>query len=136
MRDCLCSNAASTFPEQKTFFNYSCFLAFSRYGYLQRYITEPGFCKGDEWHPLVWYRNSLLANEEEESSVTGGVGEWSSMSPSKISTFKRKLSNGMKTPLFFLGPICVVPLVKIYFLTYCVKMLVSSGFVIFHSQFH
>ncbi|XP_019384955.1 PREDICTED: cohesin subunit SA-2-like isoform X2 [Crocodylus porosus] len=64
------------------------------YGYLQRYIKEPGFCKGDEWHPLVWYRNSLLANEEEESSVTGGIGEWSSMSPPKISTFKRKLSNG------------------------------------------
>ncbi|NXO82532.1 STAG2 protein, partial [Sitta europaea] len=31
------------------------------YSYLQRYITEPLLCRGDEWQPLVWYRNSLLA---------------------------------------------------------------------------
>ncbi|NWU44058.1 STAG2 protein, partial [Hylia prasina] len=31
------------------------------YSYLQRYITEPLPCRGDEWQPLVWYRNSLLA---------------------------------------------------------------------------
>ncbi|NXI17885.1 STAG2 protein, partial [Irena cyanogastra] len=31
------------------------------YSYLQRYITEPLSCRGDEWQPLVWYRNSLLA---------------------------------------------------------------------------
>ncbi|NWT01984.1 STAG2 protein, partial [Mionectes macconnelli] len=31
------------------------------YTYLQRYITEPLPCRGDEWQPLVWYRNSLLA---------------------------------------------------------------------------
>ncbi|NWS20130.1 STAG2 protein, partial [Pachyramphus minor] len=31
------------------------------YTYLQRYIAEPLPCKGDEWQPLVWYRNSLLA---------------------------------------------------------------------------
>ncbi|NXT07850.1 STAG2 protein, partial [Prunella fulvescens] len=31
------------------------------YSYLQRYITEPVPCRGDEWQPLVWYRNSLLA---------------------------------------------------------------------------
>ncbi|NXH48785.1 STAG2 protein, partial [Dicaeum eximium] len=30
------------------------------YSYLQRYITEPLPCRGDEWQPLVWYRNSLL----------------------------------------------------------------------------
>ncbi|NXE31722.1 STAG2 protein, partial [Ptilorrhoa leucosticta] len=31
------------------------------YSYLQRYITEPLPRRGDEWQPLVWYRNSLLA---------------------------------------------------------------------------
>ncbi|NWV17735.1 STAG2 protein, partial [Origma solitaria] len=31
------------------------------HGYLQRYIKEPLSCRGDEWQPLVWYRNSLLA---------------------------------------------------------------------------
>ncbi|NXA36044.1 STAG2 protein, partial [Eudromia elegans] len=31
------------------------------YTYLQRYIAEPLSCRGDEWQPLVWYRNSLLA---------------------------------------------------------------------------
>ncbi|NXC24971.1 STAG2 protein, partial [Campylorhamphus procurvoides] len=31
------------------------------YTYLQRYIVEPLPCRGDEWQPLVWYRNSLLA---------------------------------------------------------------------------
>ncbi|NXP77167.1 STAG2 protein, partial [Ramphastos sulfuratus] len=30
------------------------------YAYLQRYITEPLPCRGDEWQPLIWYRNSLL----------------------------------------------------------------------------
>ncbi|NWI61578.1 STAG2 protein, partial [Calyptomena viridis] len=31
------------------------------YAYLQRYIAEPLPCRGDEWQPLVLYRNSLLA---------------------------------------------------------------------------
>ncbi|KAM7182219.1 cohesin subunit SA-2-like isoform 2-T3 [Macrochelys suwanniensis] len=64
------------------------------YGYLQRYITEPASCRGDEWHPLVWYRNSLLANEDEENSVISSLREWSPTSRSKTSYFKRKLSNG------------------------------------------
>ncbi|RMC06709.1 hypothetical protein DUI87_16152 [Hirundo rustica rustica] len=64
------------------------------YSYLQRYITEPLSCRGDEWQPLVWYRNSLLANEDEESSVLGSLGEWAPMGSSKTSSFKRKLSNG------------------------------------------
>ncbi|XP_043393666.1 cohesin subunit SA-2 isoform X6 [Chelonia mydas] len=64
------------------------------YGYLQRYITEPASCRGDEWHPLVWYRNSLLANEDEENSVISSLREWSTTSRSKTSSFKRKLSNG------------------------------------------
>ncbi|XP_043393665.1 cohesin subunit SA-2 isoform X5 [Chelonia mydas] len=65
-----------------------------KYGYLQRYITEPASCRGDEWHPLVWYRNSLLANEDEENSVISSLREWSTTSRSKTSSFKRKLSNG------------------------------------------
>ncbi|XP_073209876.1 cohesin subunit SA-2-like isoform X16 [Lepidochelys kempii] len=64
------------------------------YGYLQRYITEPASCRGDEWHPLVWYRNSLLANEDEENSVISSLRELSPTSRSKTSSFKRKLSNG------------------------------------------
>ncbi|XP_031956120.1 cohesin subunit SA-2-like isoform X2 [Corvus moneduloides] len=64
------------------------------YSYLQRYITEPLPCRGDEWQPLVWYRNSLLANEDEESSVFGSLGEWPPVSSSKTSSFKRKLSSG------------------------------------------
>ncbi|XP_066032585.1 cohesin subunit SA-2-like isoform X1 [Chamaea fasciata] len=64
------------------------------YSYLQRYITEPLSCRGDEWQPLIWYRNSLLANEDEESSVLGSLGEWAPMGSSKTSSFKRKLSNG------------------------------------------
>ncbi|NXF07157.1 STAG2 protein, partial [Smithornis capensis] len=31
------------------------------YAYLQRYIAEPLPCRGEEWQPLVSYRNSLLA---------------------------------------------------------------------------
>ncbi|XP_068275947.1 cohesin subunit SA-2-like isoform X2 [Nyctibius grandis] len=64
------------------------------YAYLQRYIAEPLPCGGDEWQPLIWYRNSLLANEDEESSVLGSSGEWFPMGASKTSSFKRKLSNG------------------------------------------
>ncbi|NWU90647.1 STAG2 protein, partial [Upupa epops] len=30
------------------------------YAYLQRYIAEPLLCRGDEWQPLICYRNSLL----------------------------------------------------------------------------
>ncbi|XP_057260499.1 cohesin subunit SA-2-like isoform X3 [Pezoporus wallicus] len=65
-----------------------------KYAYLQRYVAEPLPCKGDEWQPLIWYRNSLLANEDEESSVLGSSGEWSPVGTSKTSSFKRKLSNG------------------------------------------
>ncbi|XP_062457485.1 cohesin subunit SA-2-like isoform X2 [Rhea pennata] len=64
------------------------------YTYLQRYVAEPLSCRGDEWQPLVWYRNSLLANEDEESSVLSSLGEWSPVGTSKTSSFKRKLSNG------------------------------------------
>ncbi|XP_071404189.1 cohesin subunit SA-2-like isoform X2 [Pithys albifrons albifrons] len=64
------------------------------YAYLQRYIVEPLPCRGDEWQPLVWYRNSLLATEDEESSALGSLGEWPPVGTSKPSSFKRKLSNG------------------------------------------
>ncbi|XP_074848358.1 cohesin subunit SA-2-like [Carettochelys insculpta] len=63
------------------------------YGYLQRYITEPAFCRGDEWHPLVWYMNSLLANEDEENSIISSSRD-SLTGRSKTASFKRKLSHG------------------------------------------
>ncbi|XP_037232166.1 cohesin subunit SA-2-like isoform X3 [Falco rusticolus] len=63
------------------------------YAYLQRYIAEPLPCRGDEWQPLIWYRNSLLANEDEESSVLSSSGEWSPAGTSRTS-FKRKFSSG------------------------------------------
>uniref|UniRef100_A0A8C3TZ33 Cohesin subunit SA n=1 Tax=Catharus ustulatus TaxID=91951 RepID=A0A8C3TZ33_CATUS len=78
------------------------------YSYLQRYITEPLSCRGDEWQPLVCYRNSLLANEDEETSVLGSLGEWPPMGSSKTSSFKRKLSNGMKTSQFLISCIFFV----------------------------
>uniref|UniRef100_A0A8B9FN88 Cohesin subunit SA n=1 Tax=Amazona collaria TaxID=241587 RepID=A0A8B9FN88_9PSIT len=73
------------------------------------YVAEPLPCRGDEWQPLISYRNSLLANEDEESSVLGSSGEWSPVSTSKTSSFKRKLSNGMKASLFWTSCICSVP---------------------------
>lgn len=112
---CLFSN---TFPRYwgERYWVFLCLLlVFSRYAYLQRYIAEPLPCRGDEWQPLIWYRNSLLANEDEESSVLGSSGEWSPVGTSKVSSFKRKLSNGMKTSLFWISCICFVP-VKMRFL--------------------
>lgn len=76
-------------------------LLFSRYAYLQRYIRAPLPYRGDEWHPLIWYRNSLLLNEDEESSVISSSVECP-MGTSKMSSFKRKLSNGMKTSVFWI----------------------------------
>ncbi|OXB80401.1 UNVERIFIED_CONTAM: hypothetical protein H355_003457, partial [Colinus virginianus] len=67
------------------------------YDYLQRYVAEPLPCSRDKWQPLILYRNSLLANEDEESSVLGSSGEWPPMGASRALSFKRKLSNGMKT---------------------------------------
>lgn len=64
------------------------------YDYLQRYVAEPLPCSRDKWQPLILYRNSLLANEDEESSVLGSSGEWPPMGTSKALSFKRKLSNG------------------------------------------
>ncbi|XP_063999553.1 cohesin subunit SA-2-like isoform X3 [Pogoniulus pusillus] len=63
------------------------------YAYLQRYIRAPLPYRGDEWHPLIWYRNSLLLNEDEESSVISSSVECP-VGTSKMSSFKRKLSNG------------------------------------------
>ncbi|XP_021267561.1 cohesin subunit SA-2-like isoform X3 [Numida meleagris] len=64
------------------------------YDYLQRYVAEPLPCSRDKWQPLILYRNSLLANEDEESSVLGSSGEWPPVGTSKALSFKRKLSNG------------------------------------------
>lgn len=100
-------------------FPYACFCFCPRYSYLQRYITEPLSCRGDEWQPLVWYRNSLLANEDEETSVPGNLGEWPPMDSSKTSSFKRKLSNGMKTFQFLISCIFFVCLAKLLYLLFC-----------------
>ncbi|XP_065597302.1 cohesin subunit SA-2-like [Cyrtonyx montezumae] len=64
------------------------------YDYLQRYVAEPLPYSRDKWQPLILYRNSLLANEDEESSVLGSSGEWPPMGASRALSFKRKLSNG------------------------------------------
>lgn len=98
---------------------YACFCFCPRYSYLRRYITEPLPCRGDEWQPLVWYRNSLLANEDEESSVLGSLGEWPRMGSSKTSSFKRKLSNGTKTSQFLISCIFFVCLSKLLYLLFC-----------------
>lgn len=100
-------------------FPYACFCFCPRYSYLQRYITEPLSCRGEEWQPLVWYRNSLLANEDEETSVPGSLGEWPPVDSSKTSSFKRKLSNGMKTSQFLISCIFFVCLAKLLYLLFC-----------------
>ncbi|KAM4700235.1 cohesin subunit SA-2-like [Discoglossus pictus] len=42
------------------------------YGYLQRFASEQMLLrKGEDWNPLVVYSNSLLDNQDEESSLTG-----------------------------------------------------------------
>ncbi|XP_015706727.1 cohesin subunit SA-2-like isoform X1 [Coturnix japonica] len=64
------------------------------YDYLQRYVAEPLPCSRDKWQPLIFYRNSLLDNEDDESSVLGSSGEWPPTGASKALSFKRKLSNG------------------------------------------
>ncbi|XP_029458930.1 cohesin subunit SA-2-like isoform X2 [Rhinatrema bivittatum] len=61
-------------------------------GYLQRFISEQMlFHKGEEWHPLIFYKNSLMASEDDESSTVGSLSsrECSSINKSNI---KRKLS--------------------------------------------
>uniref|UniRef100_A0A8C8RVQ7 Cohesin subunit SA n=1 Tax=Pelusios castaneus TaxID=367368 RepID=A0A8C8RVQ7_9SAUR len=96
------------------------------YGYLQRYITEPMSCRGDEWHPLVCYSNSLLANEDEERSVITSLRERSPTSRSKTSSFKRKLSNGMKIPSSYYIWLAESS-VKMDFLMYCIEILQYIG---------
>lgn len=103
-------------------FPYACFWFCSRYSYLQRYITEPLACRGDKWQPLVWYRNSLLSNEDEQSSVLGSLGEWPPVGSSKTSSFKRKLSNGMKTSQFLISCFFFVCLEKLLYLLFCLAV--------------
>lgn len=106
---CLSSNTFPRYWGERYWVFLLLLLVFSRYAYLQRYIAEPLPCRGDEWQPLIWYRNSLLANEDEESSVLGSSGELSPVGTSKMPSFKRKLSNGMKTYLFWISRVCFVP---------------------------
>lgn len=78
---------------------YACLLvSVSSYSYLLRYIPEPAFCKGDSWYSLGWYRTSLLANEDEETSSISSLNEWLPISPARMSPFKRKLCEGIAFP--------------------------------------
>lgn len=104
--------SSKTFPRYwgERYWVFLClFLFFSRYAYLQRYTVEPLPYSRDEWQPLIWYKNSLLANEDEESSVLGSLGEWSQMGTSKASSCKRKLSNGMGMGLLWISCVGFVP---------------------------
>ncbi|XP_062982391.1 cohesin subunit SA-2-like isoform X2 [Elgaria multicarinata webbii] len=64
------------------------------YSYLLRYIPEPALCKEDSWYSLGWYRTSLLASEDEESSAISSLNEWPPASIARTPSFKRKLSEG------------------------------------------
>ncbi|XP_044288872.1 cohesin subunit SA-2-like isoform X3 [Varanus komodoensis] len=64
------------------------------YSYLLRYMPEPAFCKEDSWYSIGWYRMSLLANEDEESSANSSLNEWPPSHIARIPSFKRKLSEG------------------------------------------
>ncbi|XP_053162880.1 cohesin subunit SA-2-like [Hemicordylus capensis] len=64
------------------------------YSYLLRYIPEAAFSSGDSWYSLSWYRSSLLASEDEESSAISSLNEWPPMRIARTPSFKRKLSEG------------------------------------------
>uniref|UniRef100_A0A6J0TXW5 Cohesin subunit SA n=1 Tax=Pogona vitticeps TaxID=103695 RepID=A0A6J0TXW5_9SAUR len=64
------------------------------YSYLLRYIPEPALCKGDAWYALGWYRTSLLASEDEETSSTSSLNEWPPISTAGMPSFKRTLYEG------------------------------------------
>ncbi|XP_061482984.1 cohesin subunit SA-2-like isoform X2 [Rhineura floridana] len=64
------------------------------YNYLLRYIPEPALCKEDSWYSLGWYRTSLLASEDEESSAISSLNEWPPVIIARTPSFKRKLSEG------------------------------------------
>ncbi|XP_054830772.1 cohesin subunit SA-2-like [Eublepharis macularius] len=61
--------------------------------YLLRYLPDPALSRGDSWHSLSWYRTSLLASEDEESSAISSLNEWPPVSAAKT-PFKRKFSEG------------------------------------------
>ncbi|XP_053311191.1 cohesin subunit SA-2-like [Spea bombifrons] len=65
------------------------------YGYLQRFANEQMLlCRGAEWHPLVVYNNSLLDNQDEESSINGSSFSRDLGFSSTSQYLKRKLSCG------------------------------------------
>ncbi|KAG8137415.1 hypothetical protein E2320_004654 [Naja naja] len=63
------------------------------YSYLLRYVPETALCKEDTWYSLAWYRTSLLASDDENSAISSSQ-EWPSVSITRTSSFKRKLSEG------------------------------------------
>ncbi|XP_015743402.1 cohesin subunit SA-2-like [Python bivittatus] len=64
------------------------------YSYLLRYVPETALCKEDTWHSLAWYRTSLLASDDDDNSAISSSHEWPSVSITRTSSFKRKLSEG------------------------------------------
>ncbi|XP_058042644.1 cohesin subunit SA-2-like isoform X2 [Ahaetulla prasina] len=64
------------------------------YSYLLRYIPETALCKEDTWHSVAWYRTSLLASDDDENSAINSSQEWPSVTITRTSSFKRKLSEG------------------------------------------
>ncbi|MEE6470543.1 hypothetical protein FKM82_009001 [Ascaphus truei] len=63
------------------------------YGYLQRFAGDRMLLyKGEEWHPLIVYSNSLLDHQDEESSITGSSSSKEHVSSSRAQHLKRKPS--------------------------------------------
>ncbi|XP_053240051.1 cohesin subunit SA-2-like isoform X3 [Podarcis raffonei] len=60
------------------------------YSYLLRYTSEPALCKEEFVYSLEWYRTSLLASDEDESSIISSISEW----PSDRTPCKKTLSEG------------------------------------------
>nr|XP_028583622.1 cohesin subunit SA-2-like isoform X3 [Podarcis muralis] len=60
------------------------------YSYLLRYTSEPALCKEEFVYSLEWYRTSLLASDEDESSIISSISEW----PSDRTPCKKNLSEG------------------------------------------
>lgn len=71
-----------------------------RYSYLLRYVPETALCKEDTWYSVAWYRTSLLASDDDENSAISSSQEWPSVSITRTSSFKRKLSEGMTFPKY------------------------------------
>ncbi|XP_064413605.1 cohesin subunit SA-2 isoform X3 [Latimeria chalumnae] len=65
------------------------------YNYLQRFRTKQINCKENEWLPMVLYRNSLLASEDDDTSADSSFGSRDTLTAHRGKpSLKRKLSSG------------------------------------------